>query len=100
MVKQLESSFWAGLESGRGLASVPACWRARLGEDYEPFRAAFLTQSSQAAKYCPCPRGCGCMHELVESPNSNIQRPEKFQFSSSNTPSSKVPNSESGASLD
>src|SRR5262245_17592121 len=59
------SSFWSALESARGLASVPACWRGRVGEQYQPFRAAFLSQRTQPAKYYPCPRGCGCMHEIV-----------------------------------
>jgi hypothetical protein len=77
--------FWPALESARGLASVPACWLARLGEQYEAFRAAFLTQSSQPAKYYPCPRGCGCMHEIAEIPNSNIQHPEKPQAPKSQT---------------
>jgi hypothetical protein len=56
---------WAALESSRGLISVPACWKERLGDDYESFRAAFLASSSEAAKYYPCPLGCGCMHEIV-----------------------------------
>ena len=61
---------WPALESSRGLISVPACWRSRLGEDYEPFRAAFLTKSARPAKFYPCPRGCGCMHEIVKTPSS------------------------------
>lgn len=56
---------WLALESSRGLLSVPACWRERLGENYEPFRRAFLSQSSQPATGYPCPRHCGCMHELL-----------------------------------
>src|SRR5439155_2849742 len=68
------------------LLSVPACWHWRLGEDYEPFRAAFLSKNSQPAKYYPCPRSCGCMHEIIETPNTKLQAPEKHQVPSSKSP--------------
>jgi len=58
---------WSALESSRGLLSVPACWRERLGENYEPFRKAFLSQSSQLPTVYPCPRHCGCMHEIIRN---------------------------------
>src|SRR3989442_1507282 len=81
-IQDRSPSPWPALESSRGLLSVPVCWRARLGEHYDAFRAAFLTQSSQPAKYYPCARGCGCMHEIVKAPNTKLQAPEKLQTSS------------------
>jgi len=58
-------TLWSALESSRGLLSVSACWRFRLGEYYEFFRTAFLSKNPQPTKYYPCPRACGCMHEII-----------------------------------
>jgi hypothetical protein len=96
-IKHRGGSPWPALESSRGLLSVPACWRARLGEHYDAFRSAFLTQSSQPAKYYPCPRGCGCMHEILNvgddvrrlhlSNNFKLESPHVVSYNDKEPPS-------------
>jgi hypothetical protein len=56
---------WQALETSRGLTAVAASWRERLGEQFEAFREAFLQRAPGVAKGMPCPRGCGCTHEIV-----------------------------------
>jgi hypothetical protein len=56
---------WAVLESLRALAAIPAVWRSRLGDSFEAFSAAFLERTSVSATSFPCPRGCGCAHEII-----------------------------------
>src|SRR5215470_5314272 len=58
-------NIWQALETSRGLTAVAASWRERLGEQFEPFKEAFLQRASGVAKGMPCPRGCGCTHEIV-----------------------------------
>src|SRR5512133_3094031 len=55
---------WAGLELGR-LADVSAVWRTRLGRQWAAFQAAFLERTRELASHYPCPRDCGCAHEVV-----------------------------------
>src|SRR5436305_5168524 len=65
---------WTCLESGRGLTAVAACWRQRVGEQFDAFKSAFLQRASGVAKGLPCPRGCACTHEIVleqEFPSPN-----------------------------
>lgn len=67
-------NIWPALESTRGLTSVAACWRQRVGEQFEPFRTAFLQRAPGVPKGMPCPRGCACTHEIVvqrEFPSPN-----------------------------
>jgi hypothetical protein len=58
---------WQALETSRGLTAVAASWRERLGEQFEPFKDAFLQRAQGVPKGMPCPRGCGCTHEIVTS---------------------------------
>jgi hypothetical protein len=58
-------SFWIALENIRGLSGVAAVWRKYTGEDFERCRAGFLERQPRQAKSVPCPRGCGCWHEVV-----------------------------------
>jgi hypothetical protein len=64
---------WHALESSRGLTAVAASWRERLGDQFEPFKTAFLQRAHGIPKGMPCPRGCGCTHEIVveEFPSPN-----------------------------
>src|SRR2546421_5609198 len=65
---------WTCLESSRGLTAVAACWRQRVGEQFDAFKAAFLQRAPGVAKGLPCPRGCACTHEIVleqEFPSPN-----------------------------
>ena len=56
---------WAALESIPGQTAVSALWRARLGECYHEFKAAFLHPTARLAPYYPCPLDCGCWHEVI-----------------------------------
>jgi hypothetical protein len=56
---------WQALESSRGLTAIVASWRERLGEEFEAFKDAFLQRAAGVPKGMPCPRGCGCTHEIV-----------------------------------
>lgn len=59
------STVWQLLETMPGPAAVPAVWKASLGADFDTFREAFLRQLPTPAKSYPCPRECGCAHEIV-----------------------------------
>lgn len=56
---------WPALESLLAPAAVPCIWRLRLGEDYESFSSAFLRRTDARVRFYPCPRNCGCSHEIV-----------------------------------
>lgn len=56
---------WQGLESSRGLTAVAACWLERVGEQFEPFKTAFLQRAPGMGRGMPCPRGCACTHEII-----------------------------------
>jgi hypothetical protein len=58
---------WQALETSRGLMAVAASWRSRLGEHFDGFKEAFLQRAAGVPKGMPCPRGCGCAHEIVTS---------------------------------
>ncbi len=56
---------WPFLDTLHTLSHPAAVWRRGLGEDYAVFRAAFLETRNETARYLPCPRGCGCAHEVI-----------------------------------
>jgi hypothetical protein len=58
---------WHALESSRGLTAVAASWRERVGDQFNPFKTAFLQRAHGVAKGMPCPRGCACTHEIVQA---------------------------------
>src|ERR1017187_6807896 len=58
--------FWQCLEEIRGRVAGPAEWRAWLGTDFDAVKAAFLRTRAESAKSFPCPRECGCAHEVVQ----------------------------------
>src|SRR5215468_9443106 len=64
-VAHCRMNVWQALETSRGLTAVAASWRERLGEQFEAFKEAFLQRAPGVAKGMPCPRGCGCTHEIV-----------------------------------
>ncbi len=59
------SPMWRLLESISGPAAVPVVWKAGLGDEFDSFRSAFLRTRSKPAMSYPCPRDCGCAHEIV-----------------------------------
>jgi len=59
------SRLWQTLETFPGPAAVPAVWKAGLGDEFDSFRAAFLRTRPKPAMSYPCPRDCGCAHEIV-----------------------------------
>lgn len=44
--------------------AVPATWQKELGPQFASFRSQFLTTCGPASSF-PCPRDCGCDHEIV-----------------------------------
>ena len=59
------SRLWQTLETFPGPAAVPAVWKAGLGDEFDIFRSAFLRTRPKPAMSYPCPRDCGCAHEIV-----------------------------------
>ncbi len=57
---------WHVLENFYRLSQPAAAWAREAGEHYAAFREAFLQRSSERAGLYPCPRGCGCAHEVIE----------------------------------
>jgi hypothetical protein len=58
---------WRSLEQVAGLCALPVTWRARLGEHYEAFKAAFLqSRPDRRVRYFPCPNGCPSWHEVFD----------------------------------
>lgn len=65
-------SIWQLLETIHGPAAVPAVWRNSLGSDFDTFRESFLRQLPTSAKSYPCPRECGCAHEIIRHKDGSI----------------------------
>jgi hypothetical protein len=63
---------WQLIETIPGPAAVPAVWKASFGVEFDAFREAFLRQIPTPAKSYPCPRECGCSHEVVRHRNGSI----------------------------
>lgn len=57
---------WPALTESASLKHSALMWQRRLGDFYRPFRSAFLQRAAGLAKNCPCPRDCGCAHEVIE----------------------------------
>ena len=67
------TKFWGCLEDLRGLVHVPAGWRARLDGEFDAVRGAFLrARPGASARSYPCPRECGCFHEVVRHEDGRI----------------------------
>ncbi len=56
---------WSCLERLAGSGAVLSVWRRELGEHFDGFGKAFLQRAKDPALAFPCPRGCGCAHEIV-----------------------------------
>jgi hypothetical protein len=56
---------WQTLEALPALAGTKNVWQARLGDSFEIVARLFLERGSGVAASYPCPRGCGCAHEVV-----------------------------------
>ncbi len=63
---------WQCLDNIHGLAGVPALWRSWLGGDFAAFERAFLERRAEPAKSYPCPRQCGCAHDLVRGADGSF----------------------------
>lgn len=60
------SRSWQSLEAIPSQAAVAAEWNRWLGEDADLFRSAFLRRNGREARSYPCPRNCGCAHQVVK----------------------------------
>ena len=63
---------WQILETIPGPAAVAAVWKASLESDFETCRESFLRQLPTPAKSYPCPRECGCSHEIVRRKGGSV----------------------------
>jgi hypothetical protein len=68
---------WQALETSRGLSGVAVSWRERLGDQFDSFKTAFLQRAPGVPKGVPCPRGCGCTHEIVTSDECRVASDER-----------------------
>ncbi len=59
---------FSSLELIEGPSAVAAAWQRALGASFQLFQAAFLQPGGQLARFVPCPRGCGCNHEVLLRP--------------------------------
>lgn len=66
------SAPWAALEAVRHQCATAAIWRAHLGELFTPFQREFLRPRPFPAATIPCPRECGCAHEVVAHPGGSF----------------------------
>jgi len=66
------SSVFACLETGYSLVRSAVVWRRDLGPEFEAFRAAFLSKHPETARRYPCPRDCGCAHEVIHHAPGDI----------------------------
>jgi len=62
---------WPALQSVPGLIGVPAIWRAALGDAFTAF-STFLRACPRVATSLPCPRQCGCAHEIIRHPDGAV----------------------------
>jgi hypothetical protein len=60
------SRSWQSLEAIPSQAAVAAEWNRWLGRDADLFRSAFLRRNGREARSYPCPRDCGCAHQVVK----------------------------------
>jgi hypothetical protein len=72
MISAMNFNFWNCLESIRGCEAVSAVWRENLGSHYASFSAAFLRFQSEAVRFYPCPRNCGCAHEVIQHSDGSL----------------------------
>src|SRR5215471_9061516 len=66
------STPWSCLETIPGQTAVLATWRKHLGPWFEPFKTALLHPQTERASSVPCPRDCGCCHEVVRHEDGEL----------------------------
>jgi hypothetical protein len=59
------SKLWQCLEAIGAPGAVTAEWQAWTGTEFGAFKTAFLQKAPGLAMSYPCPRECGCAHEVV-----------------------------------
>jgi len=47
------------------VAAVTSQWQSLAGQSFSAFKPAFLQSSRDRANSFPCPRDCGCNHEII-----------------------------------
>lgn len=63
---------WSCLDAIPGHTAVAATWRKHLGPWFERFRTALLHARDERASSVPCPRDCGCCHEVVHCEDGEL----------------------------
>jgi len=68
----MSSNVFAALPQVRDYRAVAAVWHAALGPAFPGFRAAFLQSRPEPANHVPCPRGCGCRHQVIRHSSGEL----------------------------
>jgi hypothetical protein len=66
------SSFWHSLEEIAGPAAVRAEWMRWVGPSFKIINANFLLCGKERALVVPCPKSCGCDHDIVEHDDGTL----------------------------
>src|SRR5579859_3224841 len=56
---------WASLEQLPGLSALPSVWQALTHDNFPALKTLCLDTSPQPAVLFPCPRNCGCAHQII-----------------------------------
>jgi hypothetical protein len=63
---------WQTLEDLPALAATTSVWQARLRDRFEVIARNFLERCPDRANSIPCPRGCGCAHEVIRDKDNSF----------------------------
>lgn len=66
------SRLWPALEDLPGAAAVESVWHRRIGDDFATLRGRLMQTRGTPARSFPCPRECGCAHEVVRHSDGRI----------------------------
>src|SRR5258707_794587 len=64
-------TLWQTLQTLSARCAVSAEWSAGMGESFRSF-TPFLQRIATPARVFPCPRGCGCTHEVKHAGDGSI----------------------------
>lgn len=64
---------WQGLDASFSGCAVTAVWREIMGAEFDTARTAFFDPMEELAQSYPCPRQCGCTHQVVEHSPTDLE---------------------------
>lgn len=66
------NGFWQSLEEIPGQTAGPAEWRGWVGTDFDVLQERFFTRGKDRALAVPCPKQCGCEHDVVDHDDGTL----------------------------